>query len=235
LVLLPWLVEAQPLAKGLPRRTLIGGALTLPLIGWTAAAAQPATSADRQQQFSIEHVTNRSTGRTSWAIANDGGPLPPAFGRMAKWRLDKVPYSARMRWQAPAAAADSPRGAVRVIGQVGESGKRRIRLRLERGGADTLTLLLPASARIEAAGLPGRQRPLKPPKTGNYSIFCGGRGCEGAVIDVVTGSAKPVTATLVSRRFGLPTVAGPLLSAKPLHARPQYVPDSTVSLERVRL
>ena len=96
-------------------------------------------------------------------------------------------------------------------------------------------MFVPGSASVISAGLPGRLRAIRSKDGGRVSLFCGGRGCDGATIDVVMRSAKPVTVLVVGRRFGLPTAAQPLLAARPAFARPQYVPDSMVSLRPVTL
>ncbi len=235
LVLLPWLVEAVPLMRSLSRRSLLVAASALPLLGWTFAAAQPAYSVDRQQQFTIEHITNLANGRARWGIVNDRAPLPAAFGTPAKWRFAKVAYSPRMRWQADAPSAPGPTTSVQVVERQSAKGERRVRLLLQSRGADTLTLSLPGSAGVVSAGPPGRLRAIRSKDGGRVSLFCGGRGCDGAIIDVVMRSAKPVSVLVVGRRFGLPRAAQTLLAARPPFARPQYVPDSMVSMRPVAL
>jgi Peptidase family M28 len=235
LVLLPWLIEAQPLIARLPRRDLLLAGLILPLLGWIVAASQPAYSADRQQQFSIEHVTDRIAGQSYWGIVNDKAPLPAAIAAMGQWRFAKVPFATRFRWQAPAPALNAPAAGARVVAQSLSRGERRIRLRLATAGADQLTLLLPGTAGARSAGVPGLMRPMDNKDNGRVSLFCGGRGCNGAEIDLVLASTKPVSVTLVARRFGLPEAARALIAARPALARPQYVPDSTVTLTRSTL
>ena len=52
-------------------------------------------------------------------------------------------------------------------------------------------------------------------------------------IDMVT--AKPVSFTVVGSRNGLPQTAALLVHARPKFARPQYVPDETVTVAHVAL
>ena len=84
-----------------PPRRIAG---TLALLGWAAAAAAPAYSADRQQRFVIEHVTDASSGKSSWSVINDGAPLPDAYRTAGKWNRGKLPFSDRPRWLAAAPA-----------------------------------------------------------------------------------------------------------------------------------
>ena len=98
LILLPALIEAKALVNSVrPRQAaLAGGALALAL--WGAAAAAPAYSADRQQRFAIEHITDTTANKAYWAVLNDGAPLPGGFGPRGFWERRKLPYSERMRW-----------------------------------------------------------------------------------------------------------------------------------------
>ena len=50
-----------------------------------------------------------------------------------------------------------------------------------------------------------------------------------------TRASGAVEFTLAGSRRGLPEVARPLLSDRPRNARPQYAPDSTLTVSRIRL
>jgi hypothetical protein len=45
----------------------------------------------------------------------------------------------------------------------------------------------------------------------------------------------PLAFTVVGSRSGLPRSAKPLLDERPQFARPQYLPDSTLTISRVAL
>ena len=53
--------------------------------------------------------------------------------------------------------------------------------------------------------------------------------------DLLLGSAAPVEAVLYGVRSGLPAAAAPLDAARPVPSSPQYNPDSSVSVTKVRL
>src|SRR5206468_4674162 len=118
-LILPILIEAKPLIDGVRLGTSAAIAGILALLGWAAAAAAQAYSADRQQRFVIEHVTNASSGKASWSVINDGAPLPDAYRTASKWTRGNLPFSERPRWLA-SAAADSSASApdARLISQV---------------------------------------------------------------------------------------------------------------------
>src|SRR5207248_6027158 len=74
LLIVPILIETKPLIDRvrLSEAATVAGVLTL--AGWAAAAAAPAYSADRQQRFVIEHVTDLRTFKSAWSVINDGAP-----------------------------------------------------------------------------------------------------------------------------------------------------------------
>lgn len=98
LVMMPVLIEAKPLVDSTPSRQLIGVAALATVLGWAAAAAAPAYSEDRQQRFTIEHVTDAGGGRSQWSVLNDFAPLPDRFSAAGPWRLAELSDSDRKRW-----------------------------------------------------------------------------------------------------------------------------------------
>ena len=68
-----------------------------------------------------------------------------------------------------------------------------------------------------------------------YYLTGFGRSCDGLTLQIVAGSDKPIVFTLVGARSGLPDSARPLLAARPKNARPQYLPDQTLTFSRIRL
>ena len=225
-ILLPVLVELRPLAnRYVP-------AFALAVLCWTGAALTPAYSADRQQLFTIEYVWDEAAHSGRFAVNNDGAPVP--YG--AAWARTEMPYTTRRRWAAPALAVPVPAPTVTVGYQQPVDGGRILRLRIAANGAEAVTLIAPADARLRRAGN-GTFVSAFGPNEGRerYAIRCAGRACDGALIDVVIGSPAPVEFTVIGTRSGLPPAAAPLVRARPQTARPQYAPDSTISVGHVRL
>ncbi len=239
LIILPVLIEAEALIDRVRPRAaaLVGG--TLALAGWGIAVAVPAYSADRQQRFAIEHITDTSANKTYWAVLNDGAPLPSGFGPRAHWERRKLPYSERLRWltKAPPMPQIKPPTAEPVGDPITiEKGKPHSRtILLHMNGADSVALIAPEGANIRAAGIDGFVRPFDKSAKGRTSIACFGRSCDGAALTIDFGDSDPVEFTLVGARNSLPASARPLIRARPKFARPQYVPDETVTLTRVWL
>jgi hypothetical protein len=71
--------------------------------------------------------------------------------------------------------------------------------------------------------------------SGKFIVSCTGRACDGVELTIVQGKAAPSLFTLVGARNGLPASAAPLLLARPGFARPQYTPDETIAVTRIRL
>jgi hypothetical protein len=67
-----------------------------------------------------------------------------------------------------------------------------------------------------------------------YGFRCRGRSCDGLEIEILAGS-KPVPLTIIGTRYSLPGSARPLLEGRPAHAAPQYSPDATISVDRLKL
>jgi hypothetical protein len=231
-ILLPALIELRPLIAHVRRPLLLAAAADLFLIPWAAAALTPAYSEDRQQHFTIEYVRDTGTGRTMWAVNNDGAPVPFA----APWTRTELPYSLRRRWTspAPAIAVEAPKLDI-VERQIIEGG-RRLQLRLRANGAESVTLIAPPESGLRGAGIGGSfQRFIPGTPTERYIVRCVGRSCDGAILDLVAGNRDPIELFLVGTRSGLPAQAAPLVRARRALARPQYAPDSTITVSRIRL
>ncbi|HEX6072378.1 MAG TPA: M28 family peptidase [Sphingomicrobium sp.] len=237
LIILPVLIEAKPLIDQARLRaaSLLAGGLAL--AGWAAAAAAPAYSADRQQRFVIEHVTDAQSGKASWSVLNGGVPLPEAYRTGARWTWGKLPYAEPKRWLAPAPAApDSKAPSVEVLEARRNGAERSLTIRLRSNGANRISLVAPQDARIRSAGVEGFVRPIdSAAEDGKYIVSCSGRSCDGMTLEIRTGSTKPFDLILAGVRSGLPPSAGPLIAARPKFARPQYAPDQTIAFTRVKL
>jgi hypothetical protein len=232
------LIEAKPLigAAKLPGAAAAAGALAL--LGWVAAAAAPAYSADRQQRFVIQHATDLRKFKAWWSVLNDAAPLPDAYRRAGNWTRGKLPFSDRPRWiaAAPADASFLAAPGVQRLSEVQSGNERTLTLRLLSAGFDRVLLLGPENSKIRAAGTPGFVRPIDAAaEDGKYSIDCFGRSCDGATLQLTIGQPGSVEFTLVGTHPGLPPSASPLLAARPKFARPQYNRDETIAFTRVKL
>ncbi len=230
-VMLPALIELRPVLSRVSRLFAVAGALDFAILGWIVAGFTPAYSADKQQLFTIEYVLEwESPGyprptRARWAVNNDGAPVPFA----GDWQRTEFPWITRRRWATAAPIVPIPPPAATVIRRVPFEGGVRLTLQLQTNGAEQVTLIAPAGARLRAAGTQAVLQPFAE-NAGRTFIRCAGRSCEGAMIDVLLSRPQTVTFTIVGTRTGLPPQAAALVAARPAHARPQYGPDATISI-----
>ena len=224
-ILLPALIELRPIVdRAWPAAALM-------LAGWIAAALMPAYSADRQQLFTIEYVRDEQAGTARFAVNNDGAPVPFA----AAWERTEMPYTTRRRWAAPAPPLPVAAPTVTLLRQQPVPGGRRLRLGLATNGAESVALIAPADARLRAAGAGAYLRRFeRGSDKDKYYLRCVGRACDGAVLDVIVGNARPLEFTIIGTRSGLPAVAAALIRARPATARAQYGPDATIAIGHAR-
>jgi hypothetical protein len=231
-IMLPALIECWPLVERARALFVVAGAIDLAMLGWIAAGVMPAYSADRQQLFTIEYVRDEAAGTARFAVNNDGAPVPYA----GPWQRLELPYTTRRRWAAPAPAIPVPAPQVVVAGRHAVAGGERIDFILHPNGASSLALVAPADAGLVAAGGNGSYRSFgRGAVTDKYSLRCIGRACDGARLSLVRTGRGPVEIVVVGTSPGLPPVADALVSARPADARPQYGPDATITLGRLRL
>jgi len=235
LILLPWLIELQPLLTG-ARRTGIAVAGGLALLGWAAAAAAPAYTDDRQQRFSIEYAWDADKSQGQWAVVNGQAPLPDSYSAVGSWTKSEVVWGIAPRWTAPAPKLPVETPRVTVLQQREVPGGRQVSFRLSSAGARSVVLQAPAEAGLRFVSSGGFTRPVGLAKDGaKYTIGCSGRNCAGAVFDIVLASRAPVEWLVIGATPGLPAAAQPLVKGRPPLSRPQYAPDTTISLSRIRM
>ena len=236
LLILPVLIEAKPLIGQTRPRAAVAIAGVPVLLGWAAAAIAPAYSADRQQRFVVQHVTDASGGKSWWSVLNDGAHLPEAYRRSTEWKRDKLAFSDRPRWIASAPAEPAVRApSVQLRSQVRNGNERTLAVRLIANGAERIELIAPEDAKIRAAGVADFVRSIDQSEDGKYFIDCFGRSCDGATLQLTIGQPKPVEFLILGTRAALPPSAAPLLAARPKFARPQYNRDESITFVRQKL
>ena len=237
IMITPALIEANGLFRRASRQLIMFGSASIAALAWIIAGSAPAYSKDRQQRFTIEHVTQFPSGKASWSIINDGADLPPAYRHLAKWRRGKLDFSERLRWFAPAPPNSSTRPpSIEMLENVHSGREREIRLKLKTNGAERILMVAQPEAHIRSAGVSGFTRPIaSSDSSGKFTISCTGRSCDGLELAIDLDNPAPVVFTLVGSSNGLPAMAEPLIRARPVFARPQYVPDETLQIARVRL
>ncbi|HEX8643516.1 MAG TPA: M20/M25/M40 family metallo-hydrolase [Allosphingosinicella sp.] len=233
----PWLIELRPLFAEVRGRWAAIGIVAAVAAAWLWAGLVPAYSEDRQQRFSIEYAWDADARTGRWGLLNDGAPPPSAYAVLGRWqRGTQVPWGTARRWTTAAAAAPVDAPALEILGSRPAPGGRVVSVRIASGGAEAVTLRAPAEAEVRAVRAGGFVRPMGRGAGGDPSFLrCQGRSCDGAVFDILVGSAAPVEWLLIASRATLPEAARALVAARPRFARPQYSPDSTIVTRRVRI
>jgi hypothetical protein len=200
---------------------------------WIAAMAIPRSNAERPPQFSIDYFRD-ATKKANWAIATKQAPLPRGYP--GQWTKQILPYNGRTRWVSNAPLLDTPSPTAKVISSMPSGAGRKIVLSLSPGGGNTVAIRFPKTAKLLALGLSGSPVAVLPKGEPDKPVLrCTGRACEGLQIEVLLGDNRPVDAEMLSTRFGLPPQGEPLAAARPKNAIPQYAPDSTITMSRIRL
>ena len=161
-----------------------------------------------------------------------GGSIAAA---LAFERGVEVPWSSRKRWAAPAPEipTDPPR-IDRMAERVTPRG-RLLTLRLAANGAATVIVRAKPEGRFLAARAGGRAMRFGGGREkDDFVLRCLGRSCDGMRIELLLAGKAPVEATVVGIRSGLPAAAAPLVRARPPLSAPQYSPDSTIAVDKVR-
>jgi len=237
IIIIPALVEIGNAFAGARRHALSLGSALIAIVAWTVAGFTPAYSLDREQRFTIEHVTDFTSRHSYWSIANDGAPLPQPYRSIGGWRRDKLPFSERQRWLTVARAEPGVAApTLQLLESLSHGSERTIRLRLVANGSQRIYIIAPAESRIRAAGIRDVVRSAGySASEGKFTITCTGRSCDGTELRIDLGTPKPVVFTIVGARNGLPRAAAQLVSARPQLARPQYTPDETVAFAKIRI
>ena len=231
LISLPFLAEAGD-SKRLPRIVLA----VIAIACWGAALLIPRATADRPQAMTIDHVQDERRGEAFWSVATKQAPLPPSFDRFGPWRSGPLPYNKRPRWLAQAPLMEGPRGGLVLVASKTDKSNRRLTLRLNRAGADSVTLRFDEATPVLAMGLPGKLKTIDRQADQGPSILrCTGRRCDELEVEIILGTTKPVLAMLVATRFVPPPEVAPLIDEMPRNAQPQYGPHSQTRIRAVRL
>jgi hypothetical protein len=234
LILFPFLIEAKWALARIGRGPLTVALAAAAALAWLPAALAPAYSLERKQRLSLEYVWDEATDKALWMAYHDGGPLPAAAGRME--RGVELPWSGYKRWAADARGpAVAPPLLEALSGRV-DAGNRLITFRLRTRGSDVVRLVGPKGSRFLAVKAGGSFRRFGKGEAKERPVFrCHGRSCDGMDVTLLVAGATPIEATIVGTRSGLPPEGVALAKGRPDTAQPQYVPDTTVAVGKVRL
>lgn len=234
LILFPFLIEAKPALARLGRGRVTAVIAAAAALAWLPAAVAPAYSLERKQRLSLEYVWDEAQGKARWMAYHDRGPLPAPLGGMK--RGVEVPWSSYTRWAADARGPAVPPPLLEGLTGRVAGGNRLVSFRLRTRGSDVVRLVGPKGARFLAVKAGGSLRRFGKGGPDEAPVWrCHGRSCDGLEVALLVEGAAPVEATVVGTRSGLPAEGAMLVRARTVTAQPQYVPDTTVAVGRVKL
>jgi hypothetical protein len=235
LIMWPLLIEMKPLLVRLPRTGAMAAVAAVAVLGWVGTVLSPAYSENRKQAFGIEYAWDQTEAKGRWLVVNDGAALPAGFGPGFEGGVE-IPWSSRKRWAAPAPPLPLAPPRVEKLAERSTPRGRLLTLRLAANGAETVLLRAKPEAGFLAARAGGNAMRFGGGRAkDDFVLRCLGRSCDGLQIELLLKARSPVEAVVAGIRAGLPAAAAPLVRARPRLAAPQYSPDSTIAVGRVRL
>jgi hypothetical protein len=234
MILFPLLIELQPSFTRLGRGRTTAAIAAVAALFWLPPALAPAYSEERKQRLSVEYAWDAAAGKAQLLAYHDRGPLPEAFSAAGKVRRDvEVPWSGYRRWAVDVAGPAIAPPALERLSERSVGANRLVTLRLRTRGSDVVRLVGGEGVRFLAVRAGGSTRRYG--EKGEAVLRCHGRSCDGAVFELLIAGQAPAEATVVGSRSGLPPEAAAAARARAATAQPQYVPDTTLALDRVRL
>jgi len=234
LILFPFLIELKPALAKLGRGRATAGLVALAVAAWLPAALVPAYSAERKQRLSFEYLWDARTGKAQLLAYHDRGPLPAAFEALGPVkRAVEVPWSNYKRWTVDVNGPPLVPPSLEKLGEREMGGNRLVSFRIRTGGSDVVRLVGAKGVRFLAMRSGDTSR--------NYGtedeavLRCHGRSCDGRTFELLIGGTARVDATLIGSRSGLPAPVQALAGSRPATSQPQYVPDTSLALDRIKL
>jgi Peptidase family M28 len=234
LILFPFVIELKCALDRLGRGWATAALVALAVAAWLPAALVPAYSAERKQRLSFEYLWDAQAGKAQLLAYHDRGPLPEAFTNLGAVKQGvEVPWSNYKRWAAdvqgpPLAPPTLEKQSERRVG-----GNRLVSFRIRSGGSDVVRLVGAEGVRFLAMRSGDTRRVYG--EGGEAVLRCHGRSCDGMAFELLIAGAAPVNATVIGSRSGLPPQMQTLARSRPATAQPQYVPDTSLAVDRIKL
>jgi hypothetical protein len=234
LLLFPLLLELKPALARWGRGRAAAVLAAFVLAAWAAAALAPAYSQERKQRMSLEYVWDAAARSGQLMAYGDRGPLPPALEAAGKGRDGiEVPWSSYRRWAIDFRGPPLEAPVLERLGERSVGGNRLLSLRMRTRGSSVVRVVGGEGVRFLAVRAGGSERRYG--EEGEAVLRCHGRSCDGMVFDLLIAGKAPAAVTLVGSRSGLPAEAAALARTRAATAQPQYVPDTSLAVDRVRL
>jgi hypothetical protein len=234
LILFPFLIELKPALAKLGRGRATAGLVILAVAAWLPAALVPAYSAERKQRLSFEYLWEAKGSKAQLLAYHDRGRVPDAFGSLGSIKRDiEVPWSNYRRWAADVQGPPLTPPALEKLGERRIGGNRLVSFRMRSGGSEVVRLVGAEGVRFLA--MRARDTSRNYGEGGEAVLRCHGRSCDGVVFELLIGGTAPVDASLIGSRSGLPAQLQEVARSRRSTSQPQYVPDTSYALDRIKL
>jgi hypothetical protein len=234
LILFPFLIELTPLLAKFGAGRATAGLVALAVAAWLPAASVPAYSAERKQRLSFEYLWDARAAKAQLMAYHDRGPLPEAFKALGPIKQGvEVPWSNYKRWSADVQGPPLTPPTLEKQSERRVGGNRQVSFRIRTGGSDVVRLVGAEGVRFLAMRSGDTRRRYG--DDGEAVLRCHGRSCDGTTFELMIAGTAPVDATLIGSRSGLPQQMQALAGSRPATAQPQYVPDTSLAVDRIKL
>ncbi|HZG09286.1 MAG TPA: M20/M25/M40 family metallo-hydrolase [Allosphingosinicella sp.] len=234
LILFPLLIELQPAFARLGRGRTAAAIAVIAALFWLPPAFAPAYSQERKQRLSVEYAWDAAAGKAQLLAYHDRGPLPEPFTAAGNVRRGvDVPWSGYKRWAVDVSGPAITPPALEGIGERSVGADRLVTFRLRTHGSDVVRLVGAEGVRFLAVRAGGSTRRYG--EKGEAVLRCHGRSCDGMVFELLIAGQAPAEATVIGSRSGLPREAAAAARGRAATAQPQYVPDSSLAVDRIKL
>jgi hypothetical protein len=160
--------------------------------------------------------------------------VPKAFEALGPVkRAVEVPWSSYKRWSVDVNGPPLKPPTLEKLGERKAGGNRLVSFRIRTGGSDVVRLVGAKGVRFLAmrSGATSRRYGSEDEAV----LRCHGRSCDGKTFELLIGGSGPVDITLIGSRSGLPAPVQALAGSRPATAQPQYVPDTSLAVDRIKL
>jgi hypothetical protein len=145
----------------------------------------------------------------------------------------EVPWSNYKRWSSEVQGPPLAPPTLERLGDRQVGGNRQVSFRIRSGGSDVVRLVGAEGVRFLAMRSGDTHRVYG--EGGEAVLRCHGRSCDGMAFDLLIGGTAGFDATLIGSRSGLPPPMQALARSRPGTAQPQYVPDTSLAVDRIKL
>jgi hypothetical protein len=218
-----------------PVRVQAGGALAAVAALFAAilfALTAPAYSPGAPRPLNIQHIVDRQSGESLFAISPAGEGAPSEMQTAATFALRDINGLSGGRYAAPAPAHDGIEVGAEIDAVVMQEFGRTVTMNFRANGADEIVLIAPDEAGLIETTIAGETERFA--ERGEKFIRCTGRACAAFSVTAVVGRT-PAEWTVLGVRHGLDREGDALKAARPDWAVPAHAGDVRIAKSHISI